>query len=90
MTTRKCEHGVEGCVMPGDHLESECHTAEMIEAQDEVRYKRLDHPWPLADIMRELVRAARHLHHEHDCDHQGWENTKQAIEAANEWLKENS
>ena len=27
----KCEHGVENCCMPGYHLESECHTPEMLE-----------------------------------------------------------
>lgn len=30
-----CEHGIRGCVMPGLHLEEECHTAEMIEDQNE-------------------------------------------------------
>jgi hypothetical protein len=27
--------GLEGCVMPGEHMRSECHTAEMLEAQAE-------------------------------------------------------
>lgn len=30
-----CEHGVENCCMPSEHLESECHTPEMVEAFNE-------------------------------------------------------
>lgn len=33
--TYTCEHGLEGCLMPGPHLPEECHNAEMMERQAE-------------------------------------------------------
>lgn len=36
-------------------------------------------PWPLADVLDQLVKAAEHLIHGHDCDRHGWELTEGAM-----------
>lgn len=42
----------------------------------------MERPYPLHDILRILADAAQHLFEVHDCDHQGWEVTREAMLAA--------
>jgi hypothetical protein len=48
--------GLEGCLMPGEHMRSECHTVEMIEAQarehEEAAFDEWFEQWQREDFGR--------------------------------------
>jgi hypothetical protein len=48
---------------------------------------RLDDPWPLREVLSQLIEAVNHLHHDHNCDRHGYEEDRQAVEAAREILR---
>lgn len=48
-----------------------------------------DTPWPLRDVLQQLVDAADHLHEHHDCDCHGYEVTRAAVDAARAVLAQN-
>lgn len=47
-----------------------------------------DTPWPLSSVLTRLSDAADHLLHGHDCDCQGHEGIKVAVDKAREYVKQ--
>jgi hypothetical protein len=43
-------------------------------------------PWPPRDVVQALIRAADHLHEDHDCDADGHEEIRTARNVALNWL----
>lgn len=56
--------GFEGCCMPGYHLRSECHNAEMMEAQEEEYEREKFEVW--AKAARHWPNAGPDGRHTHD------------------------
>ena len=51
------------------------------------RVRRLADPWPLVDILTQLVTAADHLHRNHSCDRHGYERDSAAMDAARDLIE---
>ena len=62
-----------------EQAERECHYTKRIAELEAML--RLDSTWPLLDIARRLSDATRHLLDVHDCDVDGWEIWKAAVDA---------
>ena len=59
----------------------DCDRAETAEAKVKELETLLgvEHPWSLADTIKKLAHAAKHLLHDHNCDHHGYEEIIEAV-----------